>query len=55
MKRIVTGLALSFFALPSVTAAPIAAHAKGTAETIPLYGRTLGFTLPADMVRERQG
>ncbi|WP_447753415.1 hypothetical protein [Sphingopyxis fribergensis] len=47
MKRIVAGLVLSFLALPHATAA----HAKGTAETVPLYGRTLGFTLPADMVR----
>lgn len=45
MKRIVTGLALSLLALPAVVVA------KGTAETVPLYGRTLTFTLPADMVR----
>lgn len=45
MKRIVTGLALSLLALP------YAASAKGTPESVPLYGRTLSFTLPADMVR----
>jgi hypothetical protein len=45
MKRIVTGLTLSFLALPH------AATAKGTTETVPLYGRTLTFTLPADMQR----
>jgi hypothetical protein len=45
MKRIVTGLALSLLALPQ------AATAKGTAEIVPLYGRTLTFILPADMVR----
>ena len=45
MKRIVTGLALFFLALPH------AAAAKVTAETVPLYGRTLSFTLPGDMQR----
>jgi hypothetical protein len=45
MKRIATGLALSLLTLPQ------AAAAKGRAETVPLYGRTLSFTLPADMVR----
>jgi hypothetical protein len=37
MKRIVTGLALSLLALPH------AANAKGAAESVPLYGRTLSF------------
>jgi hypothetical protein len=45
MKRIVAGLALSLLALPQIVAA------KGTLETVPLYGRTLSFTLPANMVR----
>lgn len=45
MKRIVTGLALALLALP------LPAAAKGSAETVPLYDRTLSFTLPADMVR----
>lgn len=47
MKRIIVGLALSLSAmmLPSGVAA------KGTPEAVPLYGRTLTFTLPADMAR----
>lgn len=45
MKRIATGLALSLWFLPHAVAA------KGTQETVPLYGRTLSFTLPADMQR----
>ena len=45
MKRVVTGLALGLLALPQ------GAAAKGSAETVALYGRTLTFTLPADMVR----
>ena len=45
MKRIVTGLALALLTLPH------AAAAKGVTETVPLYGRTLIFTLPADMQR----
>ncbi len=45
MKRIVTGLALSLLPLPH------SAAAKGAVETVPLYTRTLSFTLPVDMVR----
>ncbi len=44
MQPIITGVALVLLALPH------AATAKST-ESVPLYGRTLSFTLPADMVR----
>ena len=44
MQPIITGVALVLMALPH------AATAKST-ESVPLYGRTLSFTLPADMVR----
>lgn len=45
MTRIVTGLAFSLLTLPH------SAAARGAVETVPLYARTLSFTLPADMMR----
>ena len=45
MKRIVTGIALLLLALPH------SAVARGVIETVPLYARTLSFTLPGDMER----
>lgn len=47
MKRIIVGSALFLTAmmLPSGVAA------KGTPQAVPLYGRTLTFTLPPDMIR----
>ncbi|WP_428627451.1 hypothetical protein [Sphingopyxis sp.] len=45
MKPIATGLALFLLALPH------GAIAQGAPESVPLYGRILTFTLPADMVR----
>jgi len=47
MNRIVAGLALPLLALTFADAVA----AKGAQETVPLYGRTLTFTLPADMQR----
>ena len=47
MKRVMTGFPLAALALSACGPGAIAAEGKPT--TVPLYGRTLHFTLPADM------
>lgn len=45
MKPIITGLTLFLLTLPA------GAYANGAPESVPLYDRTLSFTLSADMAR----
>lgn len=47
MKRVMTGFPLAALALSACGPGAIAAEGKPI--TVPLYGRTLSFTLPADM------